>query len=150
MYGTGLYPLNRFRGFFRRWNEKVFVLLLFGLAIELIFFKFVPDLGTATLPSQESPSLLTNFRSFENYYLNPGTLMSARFAGTRILLGLAKLLDRHLSSSDVRLHPLRISAAISGKSIVTYQLQIIRELLLESGHLDVCEVCRNTNTAWFS
>ena len=38
--------------------------------------------------------------------------MSARFAGTRILLGLAKLLDRHLSSSDVRLHPLRISAAI--------------------------------------
>jgi hypothetical protein len=92
-------------------NDKIFVLLLFGLAIELVFFKFVPDLGTATLPHQD-PSSLADFKAFERYSLTPGSVMYPRFAGTWILHGLAKLLARHLHSGDVRLYPLRIAAAI--------------------------------------
>jgi len=38
--------------------------------------------------------------------------MYPRFAGTSILLGLAKLIARHIHSTDVRLYPLRIAAGI--------------------------------------
>jgi len=92
-------------------QNKIFVLLLFWLAIELIFFKFIPDLGTATLPNQ-GPSSLTDFQIFQSYFQTPGSVMYPRFAGTSILLGLARLIARHVHSVDVRLHPLRLAAAI--------------------------------------
>jgi hypothetical protein len=90
---------------------KIFVLLLFGLAVELVFFKFVPDLGTATLSTQ-GPSLLADFNAFQAYYQTPGSVMYSRFAGTSILLHLARLIGKHVHSTDVRLYPLRIAAGI--------------------------------------
>jgi hypothetical protein len=92
-------------------KDKIFALFLFGLAIELVFFKFIPDLGTATLPNQ-GPSLLANIQDFQNFYQVPGTVMYPRFAGTSILLALAKLIATHIHSADVRLYPLRIAAGI--------------------------------------
>jgi hypothetical protein len=92
-------------------RDKVFALLLFGLAIELIFFKFLPDLATAMLPHQ-FPSSLADFKVYEAAYLNPGSVGYPRFAGNWILFGLARLLAGHIHSGDVRLHPLRIAAAI--------------------------------------
>jgi hypothetical protein len=93
------------------WKSKLFVLLLFCLAIELIFFKFIPDLGTATLPNQGS-SVLADLQAFHNYYQTPGSVMYPRFAGTSILLVLAQLIAKHVHSADIRLYPLRIAAGI--------------------------------------
>lgn len=90
-------------------SSKIFALLLLVLAIELIFFKFVPDLGTATLPNQ-GPSLLTDVHAFQGYYQTPGSVMYPRFAGTSILLWLTRLIGTHVHSTDVRLYPLRIAA----------------------------------------
>jgi hypothetical protein len=95
----------------RERKDKIFVLLLFCLAIELIFFKFMPDLATATLPNQ-GPSQLADFKVFQSSYLTPGSVMYPRFAGTRVLFWLAKLVSGRVHSGDVRLHPLRIAAAI--------------------------------------
>jgi hypothetical protein len=92
-------------------SDKIFALLLLALAIELVFFKFVPDLGTATLPNQ-APSFLTDFGIFENTYNVPGSVMYPRFAGPWILLRVARFIARHLHSSDIRLHPLRVAAAM--------------------------------------
>lgn len=92
-------------------SSKWFALLLLVLAIELIFFKFVPDLGTATLPNQ-GPSLLTDIHAFQDYYQTPNSVMYPRFAGTSILLWLARFIGNHVHSTDVRLYPLRIAAGI--------------------------------------
>jgi hypothetical protein len=92
-------------------SDKTFALLLLAFAMELVFFKFIPDLGTATLPNQ-GPSILTNFKVFENTFSAPGSVMHPRFAGPWILLTVAKFLAPYLHSSDIRLHPLRVAAAI--------------------------------------
>jgi hypothetical protein len=93
------------------WKTKLFAVLLLGLAIQLVFFKFLPDLGTSVLPSQ-GPSALADFKLFEDGFHTPGNVFYPRFLGTAIFLKLAHFIAGHVHSSDVRLHPLRLTAAI--------------------------------------
>jgi hypothetical protein len=91
-------------------TEKWISLAAFGFAIELVLFKFVPDLGTAML--QHRISTLTDFATFERIYLAPGSVHHARFLGNYILYDLARLLGSAYHSADLRLHPLRVAAGI--------------------------------------
>jgi len=81
-----------------------------GLSIELVLFKFLPDLATAMI--QNGRSALTDFGQFEREYLAPGSVHHARFLGNYILYSLAKLLATLYHSPDPRLHPLRVAAGI--------------------------------------
>ena len=90
--------------------EKLIGLCALGFAIELVLFKFLPDLGTAQV--QHSRSALTDFGEFEREYLIPGSVHHARFLGNLILYHFAKLLTAIFHSTDLRLHPLRVAAGI--------------------------------------
>ena len=90
--------------------EKLLSVAALSLSLELILFKFVPDIGTATL--QHGFSTLADFAAFQRTYLDPGSVHHARFLGNDILYHLAKLIERSDRSTDPRLHPLRIAAAI--------------------------------------
>jgi hypothetical protein len=90
--------------------EKLLSLAALAISIELVLFKFLPDLSTALI--QHSRSALTDFTAFEEGYLTPGSVHHARFLGNYILYGLAKLLDLAYHSADPRLHPLRVAAGI--------------------------------------
>jgi hypothetical protein len=92
-------------------NDKAFTIILFVLAIELVFFKFLPDLGTATLPGQFA-SPLADFKFFRYMFMTRGSITYPRFAGTWLMFGFAKVIGGYVHSSDVRLHPLRIAASI--------------------------------------
>lgn len=91
-------------------REKLICLCAMGFAIELVLFKFLPDLSTALI--QHAQSSLADFREFEREYLVPGSVHHARFLGNFILYRLAQALTNVFHSSDVRLHPLRVAAAI--------------------------------------
>jgi hypothetical protein len=90
--------------------EKALSIAALFISIELVIFKFLPDVGTAVI--QNSKSALTDFAAFEQYYFTPGTVHYARFLGNRILLVTAYLLAHLFQSEDVRLHPLRIAAGL--------------------------------------
>jgi hypothetical protein len=90
--------------------EKLISLAALGIAIEIVFFKFLPDLSTALI--QHGQSELTDFTQFERAYLTPGSVHHARFLGNYILYSLARLLGSAYHSTDPRLHPLRVAAGI--------------------------------------
>ncbi len=90
--------------------EKLIGLCALAFAIELVLFKFLPDLSTALL--QHQTSNLTDFGEFEQGYLRPNSVHHARFLGNYILYYLAKALGSLYHSADVRLHPLRVAAGM--------------------------------------
>lgn len=90
--------------------EQLISLAALTLAIELVLFKFLPDLSTALI--QHGHSSLTDFAQFEHDYLVPGSVHHARFLGNYILYYFAKLLGLAYHSGDLRLHPLRVAAGI--------------------------------------
>jgi hypothetical protein len=80
------------------------------VCIELVLFKFIPDLGTAVI--QRSTSTLADFGEYERTYLRPGSVHHARFLGNYSLYYVARGLARLGSSADPRLHPLRLAAGL--------------------------------------
>lgn len=90
--------------------DKVAYLVCVAICIELVLFKFLPDIGTAVI--QGSSSTLTDFGVFEQTYLLPDSVHHARFLGNELLYHLARLIATVTNSSDVRLYPLRIAAGI--------------------------------------
>ena len=78
--------------------------------MELIFFKFIPDIGTAFY--QNGISTLTNFNVYSDFFLRPESVMYPRFLGNKILYETAILISSFYNSADLRLHPLRIAAGI--------------------------------------
>jgi hypothetical protein len=90
--------------------EKLISLCALALAIELVLFKFLPDLSTALI--QHSSSALSDFGEFKREYLIPDSVHYARFLGNFILYDLARLLGAAYNSADPRLHPLRVAAGI--------------------------------------
>src|SRR3954454_20789427 len=92
------------------WTGKLLTLAALGFAIELVLFKFLPDVSTAVI--QQGRSALADFAQFEREYLVPGSVHHARFLGNFILYDLARGLSRVYHSSDIRLHPLRVAAGI--------------------------------------
>jgi hypothetical protein len=91
-------------------QEKVLGFLALFICIELIIFKFLPDLSTALV--QEGTSTLADFDTFHRYYLTPGSVHYARFLGSRIMIFVADSLAHVIRSQDVRLHPLRVAAGL--------------------------------------
>jgi hypothetical protein len=91
-------------------SEKILAAAALGLAIELVLFKFLPDISTATVQGLRSE--LTDFEVFRSYYLTPDSVHYARFLGNHILYWLATALDGVYHSGDMRLHPLRVAAGI--------------------------------------
>jgi hypothetical protein len=90
--------------------EQFLALATGVLLIELVFFKFIPDIGTAFY--QNGTSALADFEAFKASYMTPGSVHSARFLGNRLLLELAGIIASITTPSDIRLHPLRIAAGI--------------------------------------
>jgi hypothetical protein len=90
--------------------EKLLALSAIGICIELVLFKFLPDIGTATI--QHSTSSLADFDAYRSQYMVPGSVHYSRFLGNYLLYGLAIALDRIHHFDDPRLHPLRLAAAI--------------------------------------
>jgi hypothetical protein len=90
--------------------EQLISLAALTLSIELVLFKFLPDIGTAAI--QHSTSALTSFAAFEQMYLTPQSVHHARFLGNYILYDLARLFSQVFHSADPRLHPLRVAAGI--------------------------------------
>lgn len=78
--------------------------------IVLVFFKFLPDVGTGVV--QETPSVLTSWPLYESYYLTPPSVHHSRFLGNVTLYHLAQALAPLVHSTDLRLHPLRIAATL--------------------------------------
>jgi len=78
--------------------------------IIIIFFKFIPDIGTGVI--QKSPSVLTSWEAYENQFLKPSSVHHARFLGNITVHQLARFLTAFIHNDDIRLHPLRISAAL--------------------------------------
>lgn len=76
----------------------------------LMLFKYVPDLGSSLVESL--PSNLASWAAYEEYYFSTHSVHHARFLGNELVYGLARSLPSGLGSSDVRLHPLRVSATI--------------------------------------
>jgi fumarate reductase subunit D len=85
-------------------------LAAFLLLIVLIFFKFIPDIGTGYI--QGTPSSLSVWAAFDDYYMTPNKIFYPRFLGNVILRGMAGIIDPHVHSTDQRLHPLRIAATL--------------------------------------
>jgi hypothetical protein len=98
------------RGGYSEPIEKLLCVAALGFAIELVFFKFLPDLATSLI--QGFPSDLTDFSLFERDYIVRGSLFSARFLGNHIFWQVAHFVGQFVHSHDVRLHPLRITAGI--------------------------------------
>jgi hypothetical protein len=90
--------------------EKLLSLVGLAFAIELVYFKFLPDISTAVI--QANASNLTDFALYKRDYLQPGTLSYTRFLGNQILWHVAQFIAGFIHSQDVRLHPLRIAAAV--------------------------------------
>jgi hypothetical protein len=90
--------------------EKLISVAALCLAIELVLFKFLPDVSTAVI--QHSQSALASYAEFQREYLTAGSVHHARFLGNYILYDLARLLGLLDHSEDPRLHPLRIAAGI--------------------------------------
>lgn len=91
-------------------GEKLLSVLALVLAIELVIFKFLPDIATGVI--QGNASDLTDFALFKRDYLQIGTLAYTRFLGNEILWNVAQIIAGWVHSPDVRLHPLRIAAAV--------------------------------------
>src|ERR1700755_3198562 len=90
--------------------QKLIGLAAMAFGIELVLFKFLPDIGTAVI--QHEVSGLTDFVTFEQAYLIPGSVHHARFLGNYILYDIARLLSTVYHSVDPRLHPLRVAAGL--------------------------------------
>jgi hypothetical protein len=90
--------------------EKVLSMAALIICIELVLFKFLPDLSTALL--QKSTSKLAAWDDYRAYYMTPGSVHYARFLGNRIVLQTATWVGQFVHSEDIRLHPLRIAAGI--------------------------------------
>jgi hypothetical protein len=91
-------------------GEKLISLAALVISIELVLFKFLPDVSTAVV--QHLTSSLTDFTAFELKYMTPGSVYHSRFLGNYILYDLARLLGHVVHSDDPRLHPLRMAAGI--------------------------------------
>lgn len=90
--------------------EKVFGISFCVMLIELVIFKYIPDIGSAYYQGSTSP--LASFEAYSDYYMLPGSVHHARFLGNLILWHVADFVGGLVHSSDVRLHPLRLAAAI--------------------------------------
>jgi hypothetical protein len=90
--------------------DKFIYLFALSVCVELVLFKFLPDIATATV--QKSTSSLADFTVFEDTYMVAGSVHHARFLGNHILYFLAKGIAGFAKSADIRLHPLRIAAGV--------------------------------------
>ncbi len=90
--------------------ERLLAFAALTLCIELVLFKFLPDLSTALL--QGNKSALTGFSEYQAAFLTPGSVHHSRFLGNYILYLLARAIDHLSHSADVRLHPLRVAAGL--------------------------------------
>lgn len=90
--------------------EIMLAILFCILMIEVVIFKYIPDVGTASY--QNSISSLTSFDTYSNVYMAPGSVHHARFLGNLVLWHIADIISGFVHSVDMRLHPLRIAAAI--------------------------------------
>lgn len=95
----------------RNWSVYVLAVLASLIFIILVFFKFLPDIGTGVV--QDNPSVLTSWGGYEEYYFKPESVHHSRFLGNVTVYLLAQNISKVVHSADIRLHPLRISAAIS-------------------------------------
>lgn len=90
------------------WRKGI-ALIGIPIVVFTIFFKFAPDLAWAGY--QRPPSYLTSFESFRSALVG---IHASRFAGNEIEFGLAKALAGIFGiPSDIRMHPLRIAAALT-------------------------------------
>ncbi len=94
----------------RECAEKWLMLAGSCLIIVLLLFKYVPDLGTALYQNQVS--VLASFDAYRGQFLQPGSVFYPRFLGNYICYDLARIIESVFRSPDLRLHPLRIAAAI--------------------------------------
>lgn len=85
----------------------VLVSLIF---IVLVFFKFLPDIGTAVV--QDGASALVSWQVYEHTYFRPNSVHHSRFLGNVSLFALAKQISAFIQSGDIRLHPLRVAATL--------------------------------------
>lgn len=76
--------------------------------IVLMFFKYLPDIGTSVV--QSLPSTLMSWDAYTDYYLSEASVHHARFLGNELVHWLARLLPEGPATNDIRLHPLRLSA----------------------------------------
>jgi len=90
--------------------EKLIGVAGLCLVIELVLFKFLPDISTAVI--QHAQSSLASFNEFQREYLTAGSVHHARFLGNYFLYDLAKLISSVDHSIDPRLHPLRVAAGL--------------------------------------
>jgi hypothetical protein len=91
----------------RAW--KAMALAAIPVLVFTILFKFAPDLATASV--QGRASLLTGFEAFRSELVG---IHATRFAGNEIVFHLARGLAAIVGvSSDVRMHPLRMAAAVT-------------------------------------
>jgi hypothetical protein len=110
LWGVAAFKLGRIQASAAEVVDKTIYLVFLTLCIELILFKFLPDISTGVV--QNSTSSLADFAVFEQTYLRPGSVHHARFLGNNILYFLAKWIATFVSSNDIRLHPLRIAAGL--------------------------------------
>ena len=95
-------------------QERIAVLLLLLASvffIELILFKFIPDIGGATL-YPNAQSAFVSMEAFKNHFMEPFSVHYSRFLGNIILYELAQAIGHFVHFSDIRLTPLRIAAGI--------------------------------------
>lgn len=90
--------------------EKLIGVAGLFFVIELVLFKFLPDISTAVI--QHAQSSLASFTEFQREYLAAGSVHHARFLGNYLLYGLASLISSVDHSLDPRLHPLRVAAGV--------------------------------------
>lgn len=90
--------------------EKILSIAGLFICLELVVFKFLPDLSTALI--QNTTSALADYGTFERYYLTPGSVHYARFLGNRIMISTAHLLGHLFHAEDLRLHPMRLAAGV--------------------------------------
>ncbi len=117
--GLDLAPSDRRRPQTRRLTEIIIFYIIVFSAVFIVFFKFSPDVGFAYFFNAQHgcvglcKTTLEDFGAFKGYDLTQnGDVHYARFLGNELVYYLAIVIDYVLKTTDPRLHPLRISAAI--------------------------------------
>jgi hypothetical protein len=96
--------------------EICILLAIATVAIFLIFFKFTPDAGFIYFYNMVNGTKLeSDFVSvdqFRHHFLSPDSVNYPRFLGNIIVYELSKFMGSIVKSTDPRLSPLRLSAAL--------------------------------------
>ena len=90
--------------------NKLFALIATTFLIEIVLFKFTPDISIGAV--QHSPPTLSDFDQFKLMFMTPPSVHCSGVFGNHILFYLALFLSKVTHFADVRLHPLRLAAGI--------------------------------------